>query len=196
MRHINRDNSWSITDILYTNLFFISISDNSSDLILSEMTLSGKILSGRTCLVTGAARGLGKSIAEKFLDSDARVVVTDIDESLLKSVFAESSKRGQTLPVQCDITDAGAVKSLVEKAVTHFGQLDVLVNCAGIVDCFEPLGDVSQGLFEKVLAVNLTGTFLLSKEVVNHCLSRGATDASIVNIGSVASECGWGAGEY
>ena len=146
--------------------------------------------------MTGGARGLGKSVVLKFLDSGARVVVCDINKDLLDSVSAEYSERGQTLQVECDVTDACAVKSSVEKAVKHFGQLDVLVNCAGIVDRFEPVGDVSQDLWEKVLAVNLTGTFLLCKEVLNHFLSRGAKDASIVNIGSLASECGWAAGEY
>jgi NAD(P)-dependent dehydrogenase (short-subunit alcohol dehydrogenase family) len=145
--------------------------------------------------VTGGARGLGKSVTEKLLDGGAMAVICDLSKDLLNSVCTEYSERGQTLQVQCDGTDYSAVKSLVEKAVKHFGQLDVLLNCADIVDRFEPVGDVSQDLWEKVLAVNLTGTFLLCKEVLNHFLSRGATDASILNIGSLASESGWAAGK-
>ena len=182
-----------------TSAFSVSIFPryiDSPTQVLSDMAASGKSLSGRTCLVTGGARGLGKSVTLKLLDSGARVVVCDIDKDLLDSVSAEYSKRGQTMQVQCDVTDASAVKSLVQDAVKHFGRLDVLVHCAGIVDRFDPIGDVSQDLWEKVLAVNLTGTFLLCKEVLNHFLSRCATDASIVNIGSLSSECGWAAGKY
>jgi NAD(P)-dependent dehydrogenase (short-subunit alcohol dehydrogenase family) len=83
----------------------------------------------------------------------------------------------------------------MEDAVKHFGKLDVLVNCAGVMDRFEPAGDVSLELWNKVLTVNLTATYLMSKEALNHFLSRCATDASIINVGSLASERGWCAGE-
>lgn len=159
------------------------------------MTATANGISGRTCLVTGGAGGLGKSIVLELLSSGANVVVCDINKALLDSSAVEFSTIGSSLPVQCDITDATAIKYLIDKAVKHFGKLDVLVNCAGVMDRFEPAGDVSLELWNKVLTVNLTATYLMSKEALNYFLSRGATDASIVNVGSLASERGWCAGE-
>ena len=158
--------------------------------------MAGQRLSGRTCLVTGGAGGLGKSITLALLEDGANVVVSDISKSLLDSVAAEFQKKGPTLLLPGDVTDANVAASLITKAAEHFGQLDVLVNCAGIFDRFEPVGDLSKDLWSKVLAVNVTDPFLLSKEAISHFLTRGATDASIINIGSLASEHGWCGGEY
>lgn len=163
------------------------------------MAAAGKGLSGRTCLVTGGAGGLGKSIVLALLERGANVAVTDITKAALEPLAdaegQDNSSTSKLLLVPGDVTNASVVKSLVAETVKHFGQLDVLVNCAGIFDRFDPVGDLSQELWSKVLAVNVTGPFLLSKEAINHFLSRGATDASIVNIGSLASEHGWCGGE-
>ncbi|KIW19367.1 hypothetical protein PV08_03662 [Exophiala spinifera] len=155
------------------------------------MAPAGNILSGRTCLVTGGAGGLGRTIALALLDEGAKVVVSDFSESLLDSVAANFQSKESVLLLPADVTDAGAVESLISRTVEHFGQLDVLVNCAGIFDRFEPVGQLNQALWSKVMDVNITGPFLLSKAAVNHFLDRRATDASIINIGSLASEHGW-----
>lgn len=146
-------------------------------------------------MVTGGAAGLGRSIAVEFLACGANVVICDINQNHLDSTLTELSVQGPTLAVQCDITDSNAIKSVVARAVEHFGRVDVLVNCAGIFDRFEPIGELSEAVWNRVLGVNLTGSYLMTKEVVNHFLSRGATDASIVNVGSLASLNGWAGGE-
>jgi NAD(P)-dependent dehydrogenase (short-subunit alcohol dehydrogenase family) len=156
------------------------------------MASAAKTTSGRTCLVTGGAGGLGKSIALALLAEGANVVVTDFSERILNSVAAEFQPgKESVLLLPADVSDAGAVESLISKTVQHFGQLDVLINCAGVFDRFEPVGDVSLELWSKLLAVNVTGPYLLSQAAINHFLSRSATDASIINIGSLASEHGW-----
>ncbi|KPI36732.1 Bacilysin biosynthesis oxido BacC [Cyphellophora attinorum] len=156
------------------------------------MASAAKTTSARTCLVTGGAGGLGKSIALALLAEGANVVVTDFNEKTLNSVTAEFQQRKESvLFLPADVSDAGAVESLISKTVQHFGQLDVLVNCAGIFDRLEPVGEISPELWSKVLTVNVTGPYLLSKAAINHFLSRSATDASIINIGSLASEHGW-----
>lgn len=160
------------------------------------MAATANGISGRTCLVTGGAGGLGKAIVLELLGNGASVAVCDINKATLESSAVEFSKIGPILPIQCDITNASAVEFLVEKVVHHFGKLDVLVNCAGVMDRFEPAGDVSFELWNRVLSVNLTATYLMSKEALRHFLSRGATDASVINVGSLASERGWCAGEY
>jgi NAD(P)-dependent dehydrogenase (short-subunit alcohol dehydrogenase family) len=113
-------------------------------------------LSGRTCLVTGGAGGLGKAIATLFLQSGAKVVICDIRKDLLDATSSELSDLGPLLSLECDITDATAVTGLFEKILERFGQLDVLINNAGIMDRFDPVGDLDQSLWQKVLAVNLT----------------------------------------
>lgn len=159
------------------------------------MASVGKDLSERTCLVTGGAGGLGKSVALAFLAGGANVVICDIDQKALDIVSKEFSNQGPILVVQCDITDPAAVKSLVNQTVEHFGSLDVLVNCAGITDRFEPVGEVDEDVWARVLAVNLTAPFLMSKEVICHFLQRNATNVSIINIGSLASQRGWAGGK-
>lgn len=159
-------------------------------------TATSNGVSGRTCLITGGAGGLGKSIALELLARGANVAVCDINKATLSSSAAEFSKIGPSLAIQCDITDASAVESLIKQVTKRFGKLDVLVNCAGVMDRFEPTGDVGLELWNKVLTVNLTATYLMSKEALRHFLNRGATDASIINVGSLASERGWCAGEF
>lgn len=156
----------------------------------------GKSLSARTCLVTGGAGGLGKAIALAFLANGANVVVCDLKQETLDQATSDLSDKGPILAVQCDITNTYEVKSLVNNTIEHFGSLDVLVNCAGIMDRFEPVGELSDEVWARVLAVNLTAPFLMSKEVVAHFMSRNAQDASIINIGSLASQRGWAGGIY
>lgn len=145
--------------------------------------------------MTGGAGGLGKSVAMAFLAGGANVVVCDIDQKTLDMALAEFANQGPILVVQCDITDPAAVKSLINQSVEHFGSLDVLVNCAGIMDRFEPVGEVGEDVWARVLAVNLTAPFLMSREVIGHFLKRNAVDASIINIGSLASQSGWAGGK-
>ncbi|KAF7121979.1 hypothetical protein CNMCM5793_009533 [Aspergillus hiratsukae] len=156
---------------------------------MSEVSLTGK-----TCLVTGGAGGLGKAIASHFLAAGANVVICDVNEDRLQQTSAELGETGRLKAIKADITSASAVQTLFDEIIADFEKLDILVNNAGIMDRFDPVGDLDEALWDKVIAVNLTAPFLLSKLAVRNMLAQPTTDGCIVNIVSVAGKAGWAAG--
>lgn len=164
------------------------------------MTASEKSLSGQTVLVTGAGGGLGRVIATKFLEAGANVVICDIHEERLKEASAElsrSAKGGGTLrAVAADITSEESIRHLFGEIIAREfnNRLDVLVNNAGIMDRFDPVGDLDRALWDKVIAVNLTAPYLLSKEAVRIMLAQPEPKGSILNISSLSGHSGAMAG--
>lgn len=156
--------------------------------------MSSLPLSSKTCLVTGAAGGLGKAIAQAFLVAGAQVVACDVNGSMLSACASELESQGTLLAIQADITDESAIEALVEKAVSKFGKLDILVNNAGIVDRFDPVGELDRKLWDKVIAVNLTAPYALTRLAVRHMLQQTPSSGVILNIGSLSSFRGATAG--
>lgn len=152
-------------------------------------------LTGKTCLVTGGASGLGKAIATKYLEAGANVVICDINEERLQQTSTELSTKGPLKALKIDVSQQSELESLVEQTISAFGKIDVLVNNAGIVDRFEPVGDLDPEFWNRVMAVNLTAPFLLSKLAVNNMLAQPKPDGQIINIISVAGKAGWAAGK-
>lgn len=158
--------------------------------------MSEQILAGKTCLVTGGGGGLGKAIATKFLEAGGKVVICDIDEDRLQQTSAELSPKGPLKAVKTDITDKDEVQSLFDGLIEEFGKIDVLVNNAGVMDQFDPVGDLDAEMWERVMAINLTAPFLLSKLAVLNMLEQPKPDGRIINIVSVAGRAGWASGMY
>ncbi|PWY75111.1 short chain dehydrogenase/oxidoreductase [Aspergillus heteromorphus CBS 117.55] len=151
----------------------------------------------KTCLITGGASGLGKAIATRFFTAGMNVIICDINESRLQQTSLDlagptGSPRLKT--IKTDITGASEVQTLFETITAEFHHLDILVNNAGIMDRFDPVGDLDEGLWDKVLAVNLTAPFLLSKLAVKSMLGREVVDGCILNIVSTAGKAGFLAG--
>jgi 2-dehydro-3-deoxy-L-rhamnonate dehydrogenase (NAD+) len=125
---------------------------------------------GRVAVVTGGAQGLGKAIASRILDEGGSVVICDRDEELGKKVQAElngddSNPRALFLPV--DIANDASVDSTFKQAFDHFGRLDILVNAAGIVGPNnKKTAEVPTSGFEEVIAINLVGSFLVTKHIL------------------------------
>ncbi|KAH8880143.1 NAD(P)-binding protein [Thozetella sp. PMI_491] len=151
---------------------------------------------GKTVIVTGAAGGLGKVIAEAFLKAGANVVVGDVNEERLAATASEwsASYADKYLTQKTDITDEASVQGLVDAGVAKFGRLDALVNNAGVMDDFSPVGACSQSNWDRVLGVNLHGTFLASKAAVTQFEKQSPVRGVIVNIGSNASVYGFQSG--
>jgi NAD(P)-dependent dehydrogenase (short-subunit alcohol dehydrogenase family) len=144
----------------------------------------GRLL-GRTAIVTGGAKGIGRHYAWALAQESAAVVVADIvDGSEVVEAIAAEHGRDSVMGAVLDVGDEASVKSLVARAVERFGQIDVLVNNAAL---FAPLRqtrctDIDVGLWDRVMAVNLRGPFLMVKHVVPHMIARGY--GKIINIGS------------
>lgn len=151
---------------------------------------------GKTVIVTGAAGGLGKATADTFLIAGANVVICDVNAQRLAAVEEEWNKTfpGKFLTAQTDVTDESAVQKLVDDAVAKFGRLDVLVNNAGVMDTFAPVGACSKDQWDRVLAINLNGPYLTCKAAVNQMEKQEPAGGSIINIGSNASWGGFKAG--
>lgn len=133
-------------------------------------------------MITGAASGIGRAIAERFVGEGARVVLGDCNEALLNDVVV-------ALPpdavVSCcvDVAVEGDVERLHGRAATHFGRLDVGVNCAG-VSTFSPLADHAVEEWDRVLAVDLRGVFLGVKHQARAFLAA-ESGGVIINIASI-----------
>ncbi|KAI2707689.1 hypothetical protein CBS147332_6747 [Penicillium roqueforti] len=156
--------------------------------------MSEQILAGKTCLVTGGGGGLGKAIATHFLEAGANVVICDVNEERLQATSAELSPKGPLKAIKTDITQTSEVESLFETLIGEYSKIDVLVNNAGIMDHFDPIGDLDMELWDRVLAINLTAPALLSKLAVQNMLAQPKPDGRIINIVSVAGKAGWASG--
>ncbi|PWY91359.1 short chain dehydrogenase/oxidoreductase [Aspergillus sclerotioniger CBS 115572] len=154
-------------------------------------------LTGKTCLVTGGAGGLGKAIAARFFSAGANVVICDVNEERLRQTsldLAGPDGDARLKIIKTDITSATQVQTLFDEIVTQYQKLDILINNAGIMDHFDPVGDLDEGLWNKVIAVNLTAPFLLSKLAVRNMLAQEVVQGCIVNIVSLAGKAGFMAG--
>ena len=140
------------------------------------------------CVVTGSGKGLGKAIAEKFFEEGAWVALWDIDLPLAESVAASLDSSGRkAMAVKVDITDETEVSRAVSEVMSRFNRIDILVNNAGI-SRHKPIEEMTLDLFESVMKVNLTGTFLCSRAVTPIMKKQGR--GKMVNIASLGGRTG------
>jgi NAD(P)-dependent dehydrogenase (short-subunit alcohol dehydrogenase family) len=144
-------------------------------------------LSGRVAVVTGAAQGIGRPIAERFLRCGATVRLWDRDAAAAKTAVAELGALGQVIPAVVDVTDAAGVAAAASEAAGH-GRIDILVNNAGIAGANVPTWDYPAEEWARVLAINLTGTFNCCKAVAPTMIAQKY--GRIVNIASIAGKEG------
>ncbi len=138
-------------------------------------------LQGRKALITGAAQGLGKAIAELFVERGARVMLADIDaEGAARTAAALGA---QARAVGCDVTRSAEVAAAVAAAADWMGGLDTLVNNAGI-EVVKPLFDNTDEEYERLMAINVKGVFLGMKHALGPLAASGR--GAIVNISSLA----------
>ena len=141
-------------------------------------------LAEKTVVVTGAARGIGRGIAEELGGAGAAVVIADVDEPEMRETAAELREDGISVEaVHCDVASREDAERLAERTVDRFGSVDALVNNAGIGSrgSFE---DLDHEAWQRVLDVNLTGVFNCSRAVVPEMIDGDG--GSIVNISSMA----------
>ncbi|WP_173933375.1 SDR family oxidoreductase [Chelativorans sp. Marseille-P2723] len=144
-------------------------------------------LNGKTAIVTGAAGGIGYAIAERFLREGMRVVIADIDAQKGERAVKDLEKLGQVLFVKADVGKSLDVHNLMASAIDAFGDIDVLVNNAGIVHAADFL-DLKEEDFDRVLQVNLKGAFLVGQAVARFLVEKvqkGGPAGAIINMSSV-----------
>ena len=161
-------------------------------------------IQGKTVIVTGAARGIGRGIAEAFAREGARVVLADLGavaaeragswnyklatlEDLATTAVDIRERGGACLALEVDVSDRASCQSLVDQAVEAFGGIDVIVNNAGVIQT-GPLVDFAERDWDRIFAVNVKGIFLMSQAALPHLQANGGL---IINIASVAGKQGF-----
>ena len=137
-------------------------------------------LKDKIAIVTGAGSGFGEGIARKFIAEGAKVLIADRDAASAQRVADALGAEA----IRTDVADAVDVKAMVEAAITRFGGLDILVNNAGVGHTPQPLEDLAEAEFDRILAVNVKAIYLAAKEVVPHF--KAQRRGVILNIASTA----------
>src|SRR6266550_1611446 len=146
---------------------------------------NGQKLAGKVAVVTGGSRGIGAAITTRLAADGASVAFTyakgaDAAASVVKEI---ERRGGKAIAIQADATDADAVKAAVEKAVAHFGRLDVLVNSAGTA-IPKPFEETTLEEMDRVIDINIRGVFIATQAALKHLKSGGR----IIMIGSAVCE--------
>lgn len=145
-------------------------------------------MEGKTCIVTGGARGLGWNIASSLADAGARVVISGRDREALDDASRMLASSGaDVLPFCCDIRDEQAIASLVAAAIDRFGGIDVLVNNSGVAGPTASVAESEVQPWRDTVETNLIGTFLCCRAVLPAMIEQ-RTGGSIVNIGTMTAK--------
>lgn len=146
-------------------------------------------LAGKVAVVTGGNAGIGEAIAKTFVREGAAVVITGRRQDELDRVVHEITRRnGKAIAVAGSVTDDCHTRAVVNEAIQRFGSLDILINNAGVGEFGRRLHEIDDETWARVLDVNLTGVFRMTRAAVPEMLKRGR--GSIVNISSIASLVG------
>jgi NAD(P)-dependent dehydrogenase (short-subunit alcohol dehydrogenase family) len=143
-------------------------------------------IAGKTALVTGGTRGIGRMIAEGFVEAGASVTISSRKADACAEVAAELSAKGTCVGIPADLSTEAGCRALAEEMGSRVDHLDVLVNNAGAT-WGTPLAEFDEAAFEKVLALNVKGVFHLTKFLVPLLEAAGTVDepARVINIGSI-----------
>jgi NAD(P)-dependent dehydrogenase (short-subunit alcohol dehydrogenase family) len=147
----------------------------------------------KVVVITGAASGMGRSMAIRFAAEGAKLVVGDKHAERLREVVAQVRDGGAAIvSAEGDISDQATAEALVDLANTTYGRLDVLVNNAGVMDHFQGAGELTNEVWRRVLGTNLDGPMFTTRRALTYMLKQGG--GSIVNIASLSSFSGASAG--
>ena len=142
-----------------------------------------QLLSGKTAVITGASKGIGFAIAELFSEEGANVVLTARGkDGLDKAVDAIEAKGGKAIGVVADSADRDAPAKVFKQAIDAFGQVDIMVNNAGVGEMYA-VEKTTDDHFDDIMQINLAGPFRYCREAINHMMPRN--EGRIINVSSV-----------
>ena len=144
-------------------------------------------LENKVAIITGGAQGIGYAIAERFAREKAKVIIADVLTDEGQSAARELNRINTASFIQCDVSQKLSVHNLIAKALDLHGQIDILVNNAGIIVSGDFL-DISEDDFDRVIDINLKGSFLVGQAVAKHMVENvkaGNKPGTIINMSSV-----------
>jgi NAD(P)-dependent dehydrogenase (short-subunit alcohol dehydrogenase family) len=147
-------------------------------------------LLGRVALITGAGRGFGYAIAERFSEAGAHLGLNyrASAEGCNALVEAARARGGKAIAIQADVSDRPAVEAMVARTIAEFGRIDILVNNAGIM-YLEPFSESSEEHWRREIEVNIIGSLRLAQAVIPHLIAQGS--GRIINLSSQLALVGW-----
>jgi NAD(P)-dependent dehydrogenase (short-subunit alcohol dehydrogenase family) len=148
--------------------------------------VENKILNDKIAVVTGAARGIGKAIARRYVSEGALVAIADVDAAAAEITAKEMDGRAAAFP--CDLSDTAAAHAMVEQVCARFGKIDILVNNAGIFD-MQPILEITEAEYDRVFDINVKGLLFTLQAVAKEMVGRGVK-GKIINIASQAGRRG------
>ena len=134
---------------------------------------------GKTVVITGAAQGIGRATAERFLSEGANVVISDVNAERLQATAGEIGTADTLLSVIADVSRKDQIEALIARAVERFGRIDVMVNNAGICPIV-PFLDVTEETYDQVLDVNLKGAFFGTQAAGRQMIAQGGGGVIII----------------
>ncbi len=143
-------------------------------------------LAGKTALITGAARGIGKAFAQAYVREGARVAIADID--IEKARNTASDLGSAAIAVELDVTSQSSIDLAVSQTIEELGQIDILINNAAIFSA-APITEISKDDYQRVFDINVSGTLFTLQAVARHMIARGG-GGKIINMASQAGRRG------
>jgi dehydrogenase/reductase SDR family member 4 len=141
-------------------------------------------LEGKVALITGASKGIGQAIAEYYAAAGAKVIVSSRKQEAVDAVAAEIKRKGfEATAIACHLGDMADVHKLAEASIAKYGTIDILVNNAATNPVFGPVVDTSLEAFDKIISVNVKGSFELTKKI--YPILKEKKSGSVINISSV-----------
>lgn len=141
-------------------------------------------LQGKTALITGAARGIGRAFAEAYIREGTRVAIADINAEGVRATAEEIG----ALPIVMDVTDQASIDAGVAQAAREMGGIDILVNNAALFD-LAPIVEITRDSYDRLFALNVGGTLFTMQAVARHMIERGK-GGKIINMASQAGRRG------
>lgn len=143
-------------------------------------------LKDKTAIVTGASSEIGLSIAKRFAEEKANVVLLGRNLNSLEKARSDISNKDATVSISCDITNEAQVLQTVEQIIKNYGKIDILVNSAGAINDPTHFHEMQEAEISKLVDVNMLGVFKMTKAVLPNMLENKS--GCIINVGSISSE--------
>lgn len=152
-----------------------------------------KRLENKVAIITGSASGIGKAIATKYAEQGAKIVIADFNEQGLNAVVEEFKAAGkEAFGVKVNVAVEEDVQRMIDETVAHFGQVDILVNCAGVLDKMQAAHNVDDVIWQRVMDINVGGVMRAMRKIIPLYQEQGG--GVIVNLASISGLMGGRAG--